>query len=121
LPHAQHALGLAYYRAGRFEAAIEQLQKSVKGNWKNPAANWLVLAMAHHRLGHANEARTWFEKAKHRIDFPDREVPGEPRTVPQSIALYDVQACMVLRREAEVLLGIRDRQAPEGRQTPGGK
>jgi serine/threonine protein kinase/Flp pilus assembly protein TadD len=63
LPHHLHTLGLAHYRAGRFDEAIRQLNKSVEGNWNANAANWLVLAMAHQRLGQSDEARKWFDRA----------------------------------------------------------
>src|SRR5262249_43830622 len=52
-PHYLHALGLAHYRAGQFDKAIGQLHKSIEGNWGARAASWLVLAMAHQRLGQA--------------------------------------------------------------------
>ena len=65
-----HTLGLAHYRAGRYEEAVRELQQSMRVDPKWPAVpvNWLVLAMAHHRLGHAKQARQWLDKAVDAID-----------------------------------------------------
>ena len=65
-----HALGLAEYRARHYEAAIDKAQKSNSLNW-DPIAksqNWLVLAMAHHHLGHNDEARQCLDTARKLID-----------------------------------------------------
>src|SRR5262249_37906837 len=61
-----HVLGLANYRIGHFEQAIEFLGKDLSENpvWENRVANWLVLAMAHHRLNHPAEARQWLDRAR---------------------------------------------------------
>ena len=57
-PWRLYVLGLALYRAGRYEEAIRQLAASRKldPSWHATALNWPVLAMAHHRLGHGDEA-----------------------------------------------------------------
>jgi WD40 repeat protein/serine/threonine protein kinase/tetratricopeptide (TPR) repeat protein len=59
--------GAALYRAGRFQQAVEQLDKarhySVDDVWQQ-----LFLAMAHHRLGHPDDARSWLQKAEERIE-----------------------------------------------------
>jgi serine/threonine protein kinase/Flp pilus assembly protein TadD len=106
-PHYLHTLGLAYYRAGQFDKAIELLHRSMKGNWRAHAANWLVLAMAHQRLGHAEEARKWFDKAVQWLDKTDPGPFSNTAVALQSLHQHDSLACMVLRREAEALLGIR--------------
>jgi tetratricopeptide (TPR) repeat protein len=66
-------LGLAYYRAGRFEQAIQQLSKPPVYCWAN-----VVLAMAHHRLGHVEEARRWLAKADEWYDNATRDVLDAP-------------------------------------------
>jgi len=106
-PHHLHTLGLAHYRAGQFDKAIEQLHKSMKGNWRANAANWLVLAMAHQRLGHADEARNWFDKAARWMDNAGLETPSDAADSLRSLHPHDALNCMVLRREAETLLGIK--------------
>jgi WD40 repeat protein len=60
-------LGAALYRAGRFEEAIKPLTEATKMKVDPSRGNmlhtWFYLAMAHHRLGHAEEARRWLDKA----------------------------------------------------------
>ena len=65
-PWMQYVLGLAYYRTGEFDRAIQSLEQSIKvdGGWTGSPLNWPVLAMAHHRLGHEREARAWLGKAR---------------------------------------------------------
>jgi tetratricopeptide (TPR) repeat protein len=108
IPHHEHSLGLAHYRNGQFDRAIEHLNRSIAGNWKANAANWLVLSMVHHRLGHVDEARKWLDKAAQWIDAPN---PKQPQGSLQSLHRHDALACLVLRREAEMLLGVQIRPA----------
>jgi tetratricopeptide (TPR) repeat protein len=57
-------LGLAYYRAGRIEDAMAALEKSLAGN--SPADQTLdlyFLAMCHCRLGDANKAKEYVDRA----------------------------------------------------------
>ena len=66
---ALSALGAAQYRAGDFDKAAQQLVEAQAAytpadDVRQPlAANWIFLAMAHERLGHASEAKQWLEKA----------------------------------------------------------
>jgi tetratricopeptide (TPR) repeat protein len=63
-PWSHHVLALAFYRAGRFEEALAHCDKSNTGeSGRGRNMNWPVLAMIHHRLGHAVEARKWLEQA----------------------------------------------------------
>jgi tetratricopeptide (TPR) repeat protein len=62
-PWQHHVLGLSLYRAGRFQQAIQALQASLQAGGHAEIMSWPVLAMAHHRLGHAAEARRWLDKA----------------------------------------------------------
>jgi eukaryotic-like serine/threonine-protein kinase len=61
-----YVLGLALYRAGRYEGAIRKLSESreVDPNWHATALNWPLLAMANYRLGHADEALRWLVQAE---------------------------------------------------------
>ena len=72
LPWLLYYRGLADFRAGRYERAVEHLRESLKvgGGWAAAPVNYPVLAMAHHRLGHRDEARRWLEKAHVRRDDP---------------------------------------------------
>ena len=60
-------LGAALYRAGRFEAAVARLTEAAELSCHPYRTNllytWSYLAMAHHRLGHAEEARRWLDRA----------------------------------------------------------
>jgi tetratricopeptide (TPR) repeat protein len=67
-------LGLALYRAGQFDESI----RTLKGLEKTPGMpqTWVVLAMDHHGLGNAEEARTWLAKATEWYDRATRDAPG---------------------------------------------
>ena len=56
-------LGMAYYRAGKFDEAIEALEKPAPLRRADDPAPWVFLAMAHGRLGHKEMARQWYDKA----------------------------------------------------------
>ena len=77
-PWIIHVLSLAHYRNGEFELAIERALES-NGDWPGSSAkalNWLVLAMAHSRLGHAADARQSLQQA---LELAGR---SEPRATP---------------------------------------
>ncbi|MFO0888590.1 MAG: tetratricopeptide repeat protein [Isosphaeraceae bacterium] len=68
--NAHENLGAAYYRAGDFKAAIAALEKSIQLDTKpipygvsGRPLGWFILSMAHWRLGHKHEARTWYDRA----------------------------------------------------------
>ena len=77
LEHARHAIrsapgepiylntrGVALYRTARFAQAIETLEKSLEaGKGQFDAFDLFFMAMAHHRLGHHQEARRCFDRA----------------------------------------------------------
>lgn len=109
-------LGAALYRAGRFEEAIRRLTEA-NGIWEkaggkgtsSPAYGWFFLAMAHHRLGNAEEARKWLDRAVQRVKRATNEkaVPPPPRLPWNRRLTFEL-----LRREAEALIG----QAPAPRK-----
>src|SRR5262249_19769090 len=63
----RYLLGIAKYRAGRHEEAVRWLRDSLKADpaWLLP---YPVLAMAHHRLGQAAQARQALEAAERVLD-----------------------------------------------------
>ena len=91
-------LGAALYRAGKYEAAIGPLKQGQSRAWDH-----LFLAMAHHRLGHADKAREYLERARSQIksaDYPWFEAV-------ESECLY---------REAEALIKMADKKEAEAKK-----
>ena len=86
---ALNTLGAALYRAGRIDEAIARLDERVEAFGGGFPADWAFLAMAHHKKGHAEEARRWLEKTR----ADDKDKP-EAR---------------ILLREAEALLKRAER------------
>lgn len=59
-----NTLGVAYYRAGDWTAAIDALEKSEElSQGANLGLNGFFLAMAHYQLGHHGEARKWYDES----------------------------------------------------------
>jgi hypothetical protein len=111
-PWTLHVLGLVDYRAGRYEQAVHWLTRTPKtsSEWEGHATNQLLLAMSHHRLGHADEARKWLELAT-----PSPGMTGTPKNGDELPLLlddvHDLLAYQLLRREARVLLAADPAQA----------
>jgi WD40 repeat protein len=112
-------LGLAYYRAGQLDKAVECLEGALRDNpaWDKNVFNWLVLAMAHHRLGHAAESKQWLKKADRWIADKIRCASPETGFVPPGWLWRDWMMVRLLRREAEsLLLGTDgDRRTTQGK------
>ncbi|MBX7073033.1 MAG: protein kinase [Pirellulales bacterium] len=84
-------LGMAQYRAGQWQQAVDSLDKArVLAPDKHIAFNGFFLAMAHWQLGHKDEARTWY----------DRSVEWMEKNQPKNDDLSRFRA------EAEQLMGI---------------
>jgi WD40 repeat protein/tetratricopeptide (TPR) repeat protein len=102
-PWNLHALGLAYLRAGQVERAVRPLEESDNERQWEPVwvVNRLALALAHHALGHPNEARRWLGEATEALDAasPGRLVDGRTQ-----IGMHDWLEAQVLRREAEAAI-----------------
>jgi serine/threonine protein kinase/tetratricopeptide (TPR) repeat protein len=65
--HGWQMLGWARYRAGNWKGSIEALEKSNALQKRPPGGDsfqWFFLAMSHARLGHKEEARTWYDRAR---------------------------------------------------------
>jgi tetratricopeptide (TPR) repeat protein len=88
-----YTLGAALYRAGRFDEAIHRLDESVHvGGGEGNPQDCAFLALAHHALGHHNDALHWLGKlmawhpnANHGFLWNDVEI-------------------VILRREAEAVV-----------------
>ena len=87
--HYNFTLAAALYRAGQFEAAIDRLEQGT-----GPTAS-AFLALAHHRLGHHDEARRWLNTARDRKADPDPNAVWEDLEVDllqseaEGVILYD--------------------------------
>jgi tetratricopeptide (TPR) repeat protein/WD40 repeat protein len=105
LPHARDsmpgmmdritALGIAYYRAGRYDQALQRLTESAEyHSGADRLWDWLFLAMTCRRLGRAEAGRKWLEKAAAELD----EQPA------QSFHWTERLELETYRHEAETLL-----------------
>jgi tetratricopeptide (TPR) repeat protein len=101
-----HALGLAYLRAGRLDEAVRQFQRSIASHrtWNAIGLNYYGLALAHHRLGHTDEARRWLEKAEAWFTQLAEVSTVEATSFPPDYHVVDWLEAQVLRREAESLI-----------------
>jgi serine/threonine protein kinase/WD40 repeat protein/tetratricopeptide (TPR) repeat protein len=120
-------LGAALYRADRFEEAVARLTEATELSCHPYRSNVLLtefyLAMAHHRLGHAEEARRWMDTAvqgtEEALESPS-ETPGksgDPRGVVPPNAIRKLTLTL-LRREAEQGIPARETKSEKPR---GGK
>ena len=97
--------GALAYRAGRFQEAVPLFEQSLRADAKPGRAvlNWLWLALANQRLGKAEEARRWLDKAQ---AWLDQYRDGMPARADEELGLHlhNWLEAHVLRREAEALL-----------------
>jgi len=97
--------GALAYRAGRFQEALPLFEQSLRANPKPGAVvlNWLWLALAHQRLGKAEEARRWLGKAQAWLDQYGDGVPANAEAE-VGLHLHNWLEAHVLRREAESII-----------------
>jgi WD40 repeat protein/tetratricopeptide (TPR) repeat protein len=98
----RNTLGDLLYRAGRHEEAIRRLNEGIalEGHG-GTACDWLFLAMAHHRLENAGEARSWLSKA---VGWLERAASDEPGDHGTRLSWEERLELQLLRREAEALI-----------------
>ena len=58
-----NTLGVARYRAGQWQKAIEAIEKAIDLRSGGDANDWFFLAMSHWQSGNKAEARKWYDKA----------------------------------------------------------
>jgi tetratricopeptide (TPR) repeat protein len=68
-------LGEGYYRNGQWQEAIAALDKGLALLKSENGEIFLFLAMAHHRAGHKDEARKWYDRG---IAWMDKHAPKDP-------------------------------------------
>jgi tetratricopeptide (TPR) repeat protein len=98
---SSHTLAAAIFRAGRFEEAVKHLDAGITAHGKGAdPKDWLFLAMAHQRLGHADLAQNWLDKAVCWLDESTQDKPTD-ETFGSRIDWQTWLALQILRREAE--------------------
>jgi tetratricopeptide (TPR) repeat protein len=97
-------LGSAQYRAGQYREAIESFEEAAKLGRVTPF-DWYFLAMAHYRLGHADDARRMLANAAAWIDKADHRDPNDLSGSGPSWGGWDEKVTVpMLRSEAETLV-----------------
>jgi WD40 repeat protein len=102
-PWRLHTLGLAQYRAGQFDQALQSFTKADVKAWTDREVTGFGLALVHHRLGHPEEARRCLDKG---IQWLERVGPPGPEQ-PAKLLPQDWLEAQLLRREAEETLKIK--------------
>jgi tetratricopeptide (TPR) repeat protein len=107
-----NTLGATLYRAGRFPGAVQTLDDAIRQHGQGGNAwDFFFLAMAHHRLGHGDEASVWIRRAGTWMTDFDRGVIQD-RYIGASLD-WDIRLELrLLEREAEALLGRFARELP---------
>jgi tetratricopeptide (TPR) repeat protein len=67
-----NTLGVCYYRAGNWKTAVATLEKAIQLNKAGTSSDWFFLAMAHHQLGHKEQARSFYDRA---VQWMDKNQP----------------------------------------------
>jgi predicted Zn-dependent protease len=97
-----NTLGVALYRAGRYDEAVRRLNEAIKAQGSEGTyGDWIFLAMAHHMLGNSQEANRWWAKLGEWIKkggLQPSSVTGQQLTWRAHLEIQ------TLRREAETLL-----------------
>src|SRR5262249_6298810 len=95
----RNTLGVAHYRAGNWQAAVEALEQSRKLRRGGDAVDWLFLAMAHQKLGRPDDARKCYAQAVQWLEDNRQALAADPTQAALAEELGR------FRREAEETLG----------------
>jgi tetratricopeptide (TPR) repeat protein len=100
----QYGAGAAANRAGKPDQALRHIRHSMSLLYLWPARelNYYQMAIAHARLGEADEARRWFDLAE--AGRTAKFVAPRPATVPANLYANVIIEAEVFRREAEGLM-----------------
>jgi eukaryotic-like serine/threonine-protein kinase len=106
------AKGIAEYRAGRMEQALEWLRKAEslltaerEFEDANKVVNFFFLGMAYQRLGRAEEAKPKYQQG---LRHMEKVFGGLDQYQPGKGEWFDWTWCQVVRREAEAVLSGND-------------
>ncbi len=108
-----NTLGAACFRAGRVDDALKNLSQAEAALKAKPdprqavAYNWFYLAMTHHRLGRAEEARQWLARAVEesgRMLKEGPKNPASPNAFEPAVPWNRRLTLELLRREAEAMI-----------------
>jgi tetratricopeptide (TPR) repeat protein len=99
-PNCRNTLGVAYYRSGQYQLAIDTLLPNLK-NKAHPLPGWdlFYLAMSHHQLGETTQANLYQELALLWLKSKE-DLPAEL-----------VEELAAIRAEAEQVLGLANKSA----------
>jgi WD40 repeat protein/serine/threonine protein kinase/tetratricopeptide (TPR) repeat protein len=111
---ALNTLGAVLCRTGQYPEALAKLREAleIRGSGATPD-DWLFLAMTHHHLGQAEDARRWFTKASVWLDEAlkkppvplDPAVRNSPTRIESKLLGWTERVDMqLLRQEVESLL-----------------
>jgi WD40 repeat protein/serine/threonine protein kinase/Tfp pilus assembly protein PilF len=101
----RHTLAMAYYRAGRYEQAIQSAREALAHPWESRILNHLVLALAYSKIKKRDDARRCYDEVAAWIDKA-RALPAAEHPQRLGLHVHDWLTCLILRREAEAELGI---------------
>jgi tetratricopeptide (TPR) repeat protein len=99
VPMYLNTLGVAYYRLGRYEQAIETLERSLRGSQGEDAAdNLFFLALCHSQRGELAKAKLCYERGAQCVkDWQDR-LPAEKK---KELDTFSAEAEALLRQQAK--------------------
>jgi len=93
-------LGLAQFRAGQFDQALQSFTQTSDKPWRYAELNSFGLALVHSRMGHRDQAVQCYDKG---IKWLAEEDPSGPEQ-PDKLLYQDWLEAQLLRREIEKLL-----------------
>ena len=108
----RNTLGVVCYRLGRYQEAVNHLERNSKLHPEFTAFDGYFLAMSYHRLGSPSTARAWFERS----DTWTKQQSRLPAAQLAELAAFRAEAATVLGIEPPVpLRGGRVYQTVTGR------
>src|SRR5207237_1266733 len=91
-----------HLRAGQYPEAVRTSRRALRvdSGWgKHHVLNWMTLALAHHHQGDAEEARTWWEKARAVLDAEEKALAETGKPSPPNMDWVDWLSMRQLRAE----------------------